>query len=56
MRVAASGFKKPAPLWILDVVSSLVYALDATARLTVAFREPLRGERGLLRDSPTKVG
>ena len=48
VRVAASFFRKTVPVWILDVVSSLVRAPDAIARLTVAFRDLLRGELGLL--------
>ena len=41
---AALGFGKTAPLCLLDVISWLVRAPNVLARLTVAFREPLRDE------------
>ena len=42
MGAAVFGFKKTAPSCVLDVISWLVTAPDALARLTVAFRDPLR--------------
>lgn len=55
-RAVALGFMKVAPLFLSDVFSWLLSAPNAMARLTVVFREPLRGEVGLLWDSWRKVG
>ena len=41
---AAFGFEKTAPLCLSDVISWLVNAPNALARLAVAFRDPLRVE------------